>query len=100
MKLHDNKTTRYYAELYYDRLKYDNRRTIDEVYGIPSQRKRAIEHRILRDMQERNGMNYTVLTHNAQFLTCAYEMPDPETGEIILCIETPSNTLYTSSRTW
>lgn len=95
IKLSNNKGVREYREMYSERDINGQFEYINDVYSKPSIYKRNAEQEILARMFDRSGYGYTVLTHSVQFFTCAYVFPHPETGELILCIETPAHTRYT-----
>lgn len=95
IKLSNNMSTRNWRDMYRSRIEHAQYERVSTVYERPSARKLSAEKSILDLMFERGGYGYTVLSHNTFSFTCAYVFPHPETGELILCIETPSNTWYT-----
>lgn len=93
------KSTKYkkYAALmesYYHAIAAHGYRTVHSCYDKPSSAKVDAEQKIWRDMRERNGYGYTIVSYISMVFTCAYLFPHPEDGNIILCYATPYHTYY------
>ena len=81
------KKARSYVNQYYN-TQY---RSIHDVYKQPSQRKVAAWGHCLRKCGEMGGHNITVLFYNSQFFTAAWYYAHPDTGVLMLHVETHAN---------
>lgn len=66
-------------------------RTIHDCYKQPSARKVAVWGRCLRKCGEMDGHNITVLSFNTSFFTAAWYYTHPDTGVLMLHVETYAN---------
>lgn len=74
---------------YLPKYKYKYLRTLGDCYAKPSYRKACAEFDILRLIVEINAFtdvyahNYTVLSYNCSMFTCAFDVIDYNTGELL-----------------
>lgn len=66
-------------------------RTIHDCYKQPSQRKVAAWGYCIRKCGEMDGHNITVLSYNSQTFTAAWYYTHPDTGVLMLHVETAYN---------
>lgn len=81
------KKARYYVNQY----NYIGCRTIYEVYKRPSDSKMEAWKRCIRKCNEMNGHGITVLFYNTQVFTVAWRYKHPDTGVLMLHVETYAN---------
>lgn len=65
--------------------------TLDDVYKSYSAEKRRVWGCCQRICDRMNGRRLTVLSHNSQFFTAAFEYTHPDTGVLMLHVETYAN---------
>ena len=58
-------------------------------YKRCSEEKMRVEIGIVHEMIENGGYMYKILNGNPYFFTCAYKMPDKESGKELLIVHTP-----------
>ena len=73
----------------YDRIY--NPVTLDDVYNTYSVAKRNAWEYCQRKCESMNGRRLTVLSHNSNFFTAAFEYTHPGTGVLMLHVETYTN---------
>lgn len=73
----------------YDRIY--NPLTLDDVYKSYSAAKRHAWDYCYRICYSMNGRRLTVLSHNSNFFTAAFEYTHPDTGVLMLHVETAYN---------
>lgn len=66
--------------------------TLDDVYKSYSTAKRHAWEYCERQCAKLNGTRLTVLSYNTFGFTAAFQYPHPETGVLMLRVETPCNT--------
>ena len=76
-------------EYYVQKFMHSDCTSVMAYYAKPSDTKVAIEQNIKRQMLERNGKRYRILSGNHFTFTCAYAYPKDDTW--ILVVETVSN---------
>lgn len=79
------------ARGYVNSYKYTGYRTIYDVYKCPSNRKIAAWNYCMRKCREMNGHGITVLGYNTQIFTVAWCYTHPDTGVLMLHVETYAN---------
>lgn len=79
---------RYYVNKY-ERIY--NPLTLDDVYKSYSAAKRGAWEYCQRKCERLNGRRLTVLSHNSNFFTAAFEYTHPDTGVLMLHAETYAN---------
>ena len=65
-------------------------RYLKDCYRKPSDEKNIAEQSILKEMVACDGWNYRVVGHNTFGFTAGYLFSNKNTGEIMLCVHTPS----------
>lgn len=78
-------------EYYVHKFMYSDCTSVMAYYVKPSDTKVSIEQGIKRQMLDRNGKRYRVLSGNTFYFTCAYAYPKED--KWILVVETASNHL-------
>lgn len=75
---------------------YDNSKSfsVKVTYKKPSKAKQSVEAIIRATMLSERGFGFRVLSHNAQFFSCAYLVPDKENGNLFLHVFTPTRNFY------
>lgn len=62
-----------------------------DCYDKPSQAKVEAENECMNKMYAEHGYDFRILSYNTFAFTCGWVMEDPETGVIMLRVETPEN---------
>ena len=60
-------------------------------YSKPSKAKIAAHGEYWEKMHQEHGYDFRIISHNTYAYTCGWLMEDPETGVIMLRVETPEN---------
>lgn len=61
------------------------------VYSRPSEHKLRAEIECINRMHHENGYDYRIISYNTFAFTCGWLIEDPESGVIMLRVETPEN---------
>ena len=83
------------AEQMLARANYNEGYTLHEVYGNYSRAKENAYNYCLGLCYKENGYNFRIISHNTFSFSVAWEITNPETGEVIATrIETSNNSYY------
>lgn len=61
------------------------------VYSNPSDYKLIAENDCRERMRRENGRDFRIISYNTFVFTCGWLIEDPETGVVMLRVETPEN---------
>ncbi len=65
--------------------------SLAEVYTNPSQAKLNAEERCMLDMYDDYGYDFRIISYNTFTFTCGWRITHPETGVVMLRVETANN---------